>query len=333
MEIAFLFGGLPFLAIGILVVVREHRERRGTVAMPATLTGFSTGARDGYYHSVAEFVGIDGVTRYVESSVGSSTPIGFVGDPVTVLVNSTDPERAVFQSSLSYVLGAAVAAMGLASCAVFFAIFRPTTFSLAGAAVVTALTTYKVLGSRRSKTLSLEAWREKTKALRPRVYTTATKSEIRWADRDAVDAAVLKQQRASRFAIPILLAAGVGLVVLGAHLHRSTNAFLAKAVSGSGRVVDLAMSHSSDSTTYAPVVEFEVDGRTYRFKDSIGSDPPSYRRGDAVKVLYDPDRPANARIDRGRWNLAVPILVAAFGAMLCSLAVWSATRRRRASGT
>lgn len=333
MEIAFLFAGLPFFAVGILLIVWEHRARRGTVAVPATIAGFSTGSRDGYYHSVAEFVGLDGVTRYVESSVGSSAPIGYAGDTVTVLLDSADPERAVLQSSLSYVLGAVVAAMGLASCAVFFATFRPTTFSLAGAAVVTALTTYKVLGSRRSKSLSLEAWREKTKALRPRVYTEATKGEVRWAYLGAVDAAIVKQQKTSRFAIPILLAAGVGLLVLGAHLHRSTSAFLAKAVPGSGRVVDLAMNHSSDTTTYAPVVEFEVDGRTYRFKDSIGSDPPSYRRGDAVKVLYDPDRPANARIDRGRWNLAVPTLVAAFGALLCSLGIWSAARRRRATGS
>jgi hypothetical protein len=52
-----------------------------------------------------------------------------------------------------------------------------------------------------------------------------------------------------------------------------------------------------------------------------------------VKVLYDPDGPRNARIDRGRWNLAIPLLVSAVGALLCSLGVWSASRRRSAGAS
>ncbi|HWE25667.1 MAG TPA: DUF3592 domain-containing protein, partial [Myxococcales bacterium] len=316
MEIAFLFAGLPFVAVGVLIVVSEVRARRGAAAVSGTIVGFSTGTRDGYYHCVAEYVALDGVSRYIESSIGSSAPLGAVGDNITVLLKEGHPEQASIQSPLSYVLGVIVAAMGIASCAVFFVTFRATTLSIAGAAVVTALTTYQLLGAKRSKSISLDEWREKRNALRPRVYTEANKSEIRWADRETVDAAIARQQKANRFAIPILLVAGVGLLVLGAYLHRSTEAFLAKALPAEGRVVDLAASDSSDSTTYAPVVEFEVNDRTYRFRDSVGSNPPSYRRGDEVKVLYDPDRPSHARIDRGRWNRAVPLLVGAFGALL-----------------
>ena len=329
----FLFAGLPFFAVGVLIIAWEIRARAGAVPVPASVTGFSTDPANGYYHSVAGYVGLDGATRYVESSVGSSAPLGFVGDTVTVLVKAADAEHAVIQSPLSYVLGVVIAAMGLTCCTVFFATFHATMFSLAGAAAVTVFIAYKAVGARRSKSISLQEWREKTKALRARVYTDATKGDIRWADVEAVNAAVVKQQKTNRFAIPLLIVAGVGLVVLGAYLHRSTEVFLAKALPAMGRVIDLAVSHSSNSSTYAPVVEFEVQGRTYRFKDSVGSNPPSHRRGDVVKVLYDPDQPRNARIDRGRWNTAVPLLVGAFGALLCCLGGWSATRRRRPAAT
>jgi Protein of unknown function (DUF3592) len=332
-EIAFLFAGLPFVVIGFLIVIWEVRARAGTIPVPATIIGFSSGARDGYYHSVAEYAGPDGVSRYVENAIGSSAPLGSVGDALTVLVKASDPEKAVIRSPLTYVLGAVIAAMGLACCAVFFATFRPTMFSIAGAAVVTGLAAHKVLGWKRSKRLSLEEWREKKKEMSGRVYTNATKGEIRWMDGEAVSTAALKQQKTNRLAIPLLLAAGVGIAVLGAYLHRNTSAFLAKALPAAGRVVDLAVNHSSHSSTWSPVVEFEVGDRRYRFKDSIGSDPPSYRRGDAVRVLYDPDQPQRARIDRGRWNTAIPILIAAFGALLCSLGVWSAAQRRRPVGT
>jgi hypothetical protein len=333
MEIVLLFAGLAFLAIGIFAIVWEMKGRAGAVPVPATVVGFSAGSRDGYYHSVAEYVGLDGVHRYVESSVGSSTPLGSVGDTVTVLLKHSEPEQAIFQSSLSYGIGAVVAAMGLASCVVFFATFHATRFSLGSAAVVTALTAYKVLGAKRSKTLSLQQWREKRNELRGGVYTDATKNEIRWADDGALSAATAKQQKTNRLAIPILIVAGIGLGLLGAYLYRSTNLFLAKALPATGRVVDLAVNHSSNSSTYAPVVEFQVDGHAYKFKDSISSNPPSYQRGDVVKVLYDPDRPGSARIDRGRWNTLVPLLVCAFGVLLTSLGLWAAGRGRRSAGS
>ena len=329
-EIVFLFVGLPFVAVGILIVFSELRAQRGAYPQRGTVIGFSTGERDGYFHTVAEYVGLDGATRYVESSVGSSAPLGSIGDVIKVFVKSGEPDQAEIQSSVSYLIGVVIAAMGLACCIVFFATFRATTFSIGGAGAVTALVGYKVLGSLRQKRASLQEWRDAKKALRPRVFTEATKNQIRWADPAAVDAAVQKQQKANRFAIPILLVSGVGLVVLSGYLQRSTSAFLARAVHAQGVVVDLAANRSSGNNgyTYAPVVEFEVEGRTYKFKDSVSSNPSWYRRGDLVSVLYDPDRPSNARIDRGKWNRIVPMLVGAFGALLCSLGLWTLARRR-----
>jgi len=109
-----------------------------------------------------------------------------------------------------------------------------------------------------------------------------------------------KQQKVNRFVSPSFFLQAVGLLFLGAHLHQKTAEFLARAVRAPGSVVQLATNHSSDGAdTYAPVVEFEHQGRKYTFKDSISSSPPSYRRGDAVGVLYALIVRADARIDRG----------------------------------
>ena len=64
-----------------------------------------------------------------------------------------------------------------------------------------------------------------------------------------------------------------------------------------------------------------------RKADVPSSNPPSYRTGDAVGVLYDPDHPRDARIDRGRWNKAVPILIGGSGVFLCLLGLWILKRR------
>jgi hypothetical protein len=84
--------------------------------------------------------------------------------------------------------------------------------------------------------------------------------------------------------------------------------------------------------TYYPVVRFRTDtNETIEFKDSMGSNPPSYRSGDKVTVLYLADAPrGNAMIDRGPfWNWAMPGGI--FLAALLVGAVWQSVLRSGAA--
>jgi len=335
-EIAFLLVGLFLAAIGVAIVVSEVRARSGAWTVPGEVIGFSTGksraSGSASYYPVAQYVGVDGLQRYVEGSVGSSSPLGAVGDAVTVLVHPDDPEKALIKSALSYVIGAVLAVMGLVSCVVFFAVFRASTMSIAGAVGVVTWAAFKLRRSMRDKPLSIEAWRKyKDEALRPRVFTEANKAEIQWAEPAALQNAVAAQRKANRFAVPILLLGGVGLLFLGAHLYRNTATFLERAIWVPGVVVQMATNHSSNGNTYAPVVEFQHEGKKYRFKDSVSSNPPSYRTGEAVGVLCDPANPRDARIDRGRWNKGLPLLIGAGGAVLLVLGFWALKRQTSAS--
>jgi len=331
MEILFLFVGLVLVAIGVAVVLSEARARHGAGAVPGEVIGFSSGrgaAGAPSYHAVAAYLGPDGRRRYVEGSVGSSAPLAAVGDAATVLVHPEDPDKAVLKSPGTYIVGAVLAAMGVVSCVVFFATFRATSFSIASALSVVMWTAYKLRGSLRGKAMSLQAWREhKDQAVGSRVFTEETKGQIAWADPAALRATIAELRKTNRFAVPFFFLAGTGLLVLGAHLHRKTEIFLAKAVRGQGVVVEMATNHSSDGNTWAPVVEFEHAGSKYRFKDSVSSNPPSYRTGERVGVLYDPDHPRDARIDRGRWNRVVPIVIGGSGALFCLLGFWILKRR------
>ncbi|ABU59676.1 DUF3592 domain-containing protein [Roseiflexus castenholzii] len=59
------------------------------------------------------------------------------------------------------------------------------------------------------------------------------------------------------------------------------------------------------STLHYAVVEFRTaNGETIRFEDTMGSNPPAYRVGDAVEVLYDPQTPQSAMIDS--WWIWMP---------------------------
>ncbi len=122
MEILFLWVGLPFIAIRVLVIHAEAKARRAGVAVRGRIVGFSRPKddSDAPYHAVAEFVGQDGQHRLIDSAVGSSAPIGRVGDAVSILIRPGEPESAVFKSPATYFIGGVLALLGAACCWVFF---------------------------------------------------------------------------------------------------------------------------------------------------------------------------------------------------------------------
>jgi hypothetical protein len=100
------------------------------------------------------------------------------------------------------------------------------------------------------------------------------------------------------FGIMFLVA---GLVWLGRELR-----FGWIAQSASGMIVEVRARESAEGPEFYPVVEFAANGgRIIRF-DRVSTSPPPVA-GTPVKVLYDPARPSNARIDSfvQRWLFGV----------------------------
>ncbi len=109
---------------------------------------------------------------------------------------------------------------------------------------------------------------------------------------------------------------GVGLL-LGALLsYRHTMNFLAEAEVAQGIVIELERRRSSDSTVYYPRVEFtDRRGRSHQFSANVGSNPPSYSRGEQVTVFYLRDNPAQAKIG-GFFSLwGLPLILGSIGAV------------------
>jgi hypothetical protein len=125
---------------------------------------------------------------------------------------------------------------------------------------------------------------------------------------------------------------GFGLLFASYYTYGKTAAFLESADGSFGQVVDLKQNDPADdsSLTYAAVVEYsDRRGQKHRFVDSFSSNPPSYRRGDSVRVLYNHENPDDARIDRGLVNFWLTGLCGSLGALFSLLGLWSATGRWR----
>ncbi|MCS7350851.1 MAG: DUF3592 domain-containing protein [Anaerolineae bacterium] len=104
-----------------------------------------------------------------------------------------------------------------------------------------------------------------------------------------------------------LLALMGALIAYGGWAWRGhTQAMVGSAVEARGTVVRLVPQQTSEGNTlfYAEVEFTTGEGEVVRFRDSTGANPPAYRVGDTVRVLYDPRAPQAAVIDS--WMLWLP---------------------------
>lgn len=118
----------------------------------------------------------------------------------------------------------------------------------------------------------------------------------------------------------IFLLIGLGLLAGCAYLIRKTRLFLERAMETPGRVVEMRAVSDSDGTTHMPVVEFTApSGDRAQFESGFSSSPPSYRVGDAVTVLYDPQNFKDARIRSFLSLWIAPLLFGVLGGVFTGL--------------
>lgn len=117
-----------------------------------------------------------------------------------------------------------------------------------------------------------------------------------------------KQRIAGLIVTPILVLAGLAVLGLGARLARTTFLLESSGERARGTVLFCELQRTLHGSSYYPVVQFTTpQGMAVQFRDSMGSDPPAYREGEPVQVLYFAAAPAqSATIDRGLLNWVGP---------------------------
>ena len=93
-------------------------------------------------------------------------------------------------------------------------------------------------------------------------------------------------------------------------------------VKTTARITDVRMDSTGESAVYYPTVEYTVDGKTYTTELDTGS--KSYRIGQTISVLYDPNNPSAAH-DGGGFGLYLIIA----GAVILAVIIFSAIKEKQ----
>ena len=88
-------------------------------------------------------------------------------------------------------------------------------------------------------------------------------------------------------------------------------------------ITDVRMDNNGESTFYYPTVEYTVDEKTYTTELDTGSG--SYRMGQMITVLYDPNNPSVVHDGSG---FGLYLIIA--GAVILAVIIFSAIKESRA---
>jgi uncharacterized protein DUF3592 len=133
----------------------------------------------------------------------------------------------------------------------------------------------------------------------------------------------------------ILAIVGLPFFCVGIYEAFQNERQLANFVLTDGTVVDNHYSTVYDGTNetgaYQPVVEFfTADNNKIRFTDGAGSLPPDYETGEHVKVLYNPEKPKEARINSWKRMWLVPTLFCVISSLpVLTFGLWMVLFGRR----
>ncbi len=95
----------------------------------------------------------------------------------------------------------------------------------------------------------------------------------------------------------IVLIVGLIMMVIAITLAVTNSNFKKDSMTAAGTVLELVMSDNNDSDAYTPKIKFiTAAGDTIVFTHSIYSDPPVFAVNEVVKVLYNPESPADAKV-------------------------------------
>jgi hypothetical protein len=122
---------------------------------------------------------------------------------------------------------------------------------------------------------------------------------------------------------------GPTLLASGIFLFFRQRARIARSISAEGVVIELLQKRArgkfirvkteggvklEQKYLYRPLVRFRTqDGQTIKFSPSIAMRPAPYQVGDRIKVIYEPDRPKQAQINRFVYLWFFPIMFITFG--------------------
>ncbi|MFT5521938.1 MAG: hypothetical protein ACI9IA_002544 [Enterobacterales bacterium] len=360
MEIIPVIAGFVFIAFGCFMLYDTYTFRKVAEQITGKLKGYehhisrSKNSSTKMYTPVIEFRYLGDEYRFKGTISSSSMPYE-IGDSVPVLLKKNDPDNARLKTNARYWLGGIFALIGFIALGVGLANFNFDKMTLIIAAIILVTMAYKAVHFKQKlEDNNIHSFRD----LVDYKNNNTHKTDINSASVSATESLFVEdetktvnennyqpsanfietqEQVTKHTKVPVWLAylfvfIGLGISIGGGYWTKQRADFLNRAEQSIGQVVEMESSTSDGSTVYYPIVKYRysVTGEDIQFRHQVGSSHPSWKRGDKVNVLYDPNDKTNALIDDGWFNWFGPGLLLLIGVVFLLIGYFMVKKQRQA---
>ncbi len=314
-SIMMMCGALICLAIGATLSGDFLNWRLNAKRIKGKIISYEErkGGKQTFYYPIAEYCAKNGEIKRVTSEVGSSyLNSKKVGRSVIILhFPNTDKKPRILGSGLLFVvIGLIFIVTGLFLFYQAALLFEMNWYS---AAVIFGVCAFIWSKFQRIDQPFKKFKKMKRQSFKNNVNNAVNVSDNKSQSRKELTIKEIKmiQSKADvqqgRWAWLVLL---IGLLFLGigGYVGHSVWFLETYGIAVKGRVTDMKTNTDSDnSTTYSPIITYVTNkDESITFTSNYGSNPPRYKAGDEVSVLYDTENPSdNVMIDLRFMELAI----------------------------
>ncbi len=335
MEIALLITGGVLFWIGLAMIRGQNDNSKKHVIILGEVVGLIQEQKQGstLLYPLVKFIW-RGEEKFLKSSIGSSYARHKIGQKTPVRVSEGEKLEAEIDMQAMKSMAWILLLLGLSLSVIFFVKFQLNLFNLGISAVIVS----QIFFSNKIKFKNLADLKNKMQVMlnqqiHPNIFTKEELGQLKLLEPTAAKALMKKQAVVGRRVGIVLTCLGLTCGYFAFNWHQKRLTFLKIARATTGVVVRMEESHSHDSHTYYPIVQYQHPATTtpIEFRHSVGSSPPSFHVGEKVKILYDHDNPKEAMIDQGILNQFFPLLCIALSALAALLGLKMTTKQDKLS--
>tara|TARA_B100001989_G_C24544145_1_gene469572 strand:- start:703 stop:2400 length:1698 start_codon:yes stop_codon:yes gene_type:complete len=349
MAISLAFMGFGFLFIGIIVLVAIFGKKGNKKTYKSGKKRKERYAQETYY-PVYEYRAPNGETIEQISSVGSNGFLGALpGETVKLKMMPRPPYTAKKFSPAFLMFGLIFLIPGLFAGTQAIKTFEFNLFTILIPLAILAIIAVKILGA--ISRIPPDARKEIGDFIKGRMRgdplpdgekfkitsSSNKKGPKRFLEKDEIEIRLKSQAKVQRIIGYVTITLAIGAFIGAYYASEHMKSYMKDGLATRGEVVNIESRYDSslDSSgyTYYAVVEFtDQDGQIIKFTDSVGSSHPMQNRGDQVDVIYLPNNPQKAIIDRGVMNWALSGGIALFACLLLYSSFYSFRYANKYSG-
>ncbi len=328
-----LIAGLVFLAIGLYLIYDTQNFRKIAVHSKGKILGYeshishSNNRTQTMYTPIIEFQ-CRGETYTFESSISSGNMSYEIDQEVPVLYMKDNPHEARLLTNVRYWLGGVFSFIGLIAFIIGIINFDFDLFSLVLSLIILLTLTYKGLKIKnRLNKKGIHSFddiknqyqteKKQNKDDNNTVESNSSFNKNYAPSQELITNKISHQQKSPIWLALLFIIVGSGLLIGAAITGKNKIEFMAAAHKAPGMIIGMKTLISKGTRTYKPIIQYiyKNDFQPTTFEHSVSSSHPSWERGDAVTVLYNPYNKHDAMIEDGLWNWKMQIILTFIGSI------------------